>query len=266
TAINITGLEADGNAVDIRAEVCKNGQTTCPDLIKTALFTAPDACDEPQGEPCVTYPSERSVDDITTSAATINWSAAEDALYYQVRVRVRLTSSWSSWYYFDYSYDNQLNIIGLSANTRYQFRVRTRCPQGWTRWSPNQNFYTPASLIGDDELQNTTNEQTLSLGESNVKPTQIFQVTQLADPQVASLALTPKMNVFPNPARQFLQIELPQPPTAPVEIYNLNGVLQLQQMIKETETQIDISTLPNGIYYLRTEVDGEMMMQRVVKM
>ncbi|MFK7934615.1 MAG: M12 family metallo-peptidase, partial [Saprospiraceae bacterium] len=85
TAINITGLEADGNAVDIRAEVCKNGQSTCPDLVKTALFTAPDACDEPQGEPCVNYPSERSVDDITTSAATINWSAAEDALYYQVR-------------------------------------------------------------------------------------------------------------------------------------------------------------------------------------
>ena len=74
------------------------------------------------------------------------------------------------------------------------------------------------------------------------------------------------MNVFPNPAQQFLQIELPKVPTTPVEIYNLNGVLQAQHVIEDTDVQIDISDLPKGIYYLRTEVEGTVLMQRVVKM
>ena len=175
TTLSITGLVADGDPVDVRAEVCQNGQSVCPDLNATALFTAPAACDQAQGEPCVTYPSERSADDITTTSATINWSAAADASFYQVRVRVRLSGYWSSWYYFDYSYENQLSIIGLIANTRYQFRIRTRCPQGWTRWSPNQSFTTPSGLSGDNNLQNNTQVPVLTYGEITVTPTQIFQ-------------------------------------------------------------------------------------------
>lgn len=265
-AINITGLVADGNPVDIKVEVCENGVTDCPSLTETDLFTAPNACEVLEGEPCENYPSQRTVDNITTQTATINWSAAIDARYYQVRVRVRQGNRWSSWYYFDYSYENSLSISGLTANTRYQFRIRTRCSDGWTRWSPNQNFYTPADLNGGDDLQRLENIVVIAASENPIPVYQIFNPVQMDDPQQESLTLEPAIHVFPNPAHDFIRLELNELADTPIEIYSIDGTLQQQIAITDVDMQIDISNLQKGIYYLRTEQDGEVVMQRLIKL
>ncbi len=61
------------------------------------------------------------------------------------------------------------------------------------------------------------------------------------------------VTVFPNPAFTTITIETPAP--SQLSILNLNGQELLKQTITEPKTVIDISSLPNGVYFVR--VTGE---------
>lgn len=55
------------------------------------------------------------------------------------------------------------------------------------------------------------------------------------------------IHVFPNPAKEFINIETNTPENQKIEIYNLAGKLELTFSFN-TQTKIDISNLPSGIY------------------
>ncbi|MBL4669167.1 MAG: T9SS type A sorting domain-containing protein [Flavobacteriales bacterium] len=55
------------------------------------------------------------------------------------------------------------------------------------------------------------------------------------------------IHVFPNPAKEFINIETNTPEDQKIEIYNLAGKLELTFSFN-TQTKIDISNLPSGIY------------------
>lgn len=55
--------------------------------------------------------------------------------------------------------------------------------------------------------------------------------------------------VYPNPANRYVYVKLSQKQT--VNIYNSLGALCLKVFVNEQDP-IDISNLPNGIYYLKT--------------
>jgi hypothetical protein len=72
------------------------------------------------------------------------------------------------------------------------------------------------------------------------------------------LELVAALNIYPNPASDFLQIDIGDyhsPEKVQVYLYNNNGVAVIDQPLKHSMTQMDISVLPRGGYTLvfRTE-------------
>lgn len=66
------------------------------------------------------------------------------------------------------------------------------------------------------------------------------------------------VNVFPNPARGIVQFDFSNlKGPAQLEIYNAHGQLSYQSVLLESQTIIDISTFPAGIYFWRMVCEGE---------
>lgn len=249
-SIRLTGLDANGAPVKIKVEVCETGQSSCPELVENALFTAPDACDAAQGEPCVSYPSQREAQNITATTASLVWTAAEGARYYKVRVRRRLSNSWSSWSYLPNHYSNVMNLTNLVAGSRYQFRVRTRCPQGWTSWSPSTNFYM---LNGQPNIISPiiNMDSNLSFAMPNLNSSE----------EKAKL----EIHVFPNPVEGELNLSIPAELSEAIMIFDVNGKM-IQEVAAHEGTQvINTSTWQPGIYFIRSVQNGDLITKRFVK-
>ncbi len=66
----------------------------------------------------------------------------------------------------------------------------------------------------------------------------------------------PKLSCYPNPASTSLTIELvtARNEAVPIEMYNMVGELLLKTQIQsQTKVQINISSLPKGLYVIRCE-------------
>lgn len=73
--------------------------------------------------------------------------------------------------------------------------------------------------------------------------------------------------LFPNPTNGKLSIRSASQATATVQVYNLNGVLQLQQVFGEgQELIIDLANLPKGNYLIVVQQDNQRFQERVVKL
>lgn len=70
--------------------------------------------------------------------------------------------------------------------------------------------------------------------------------------------------VYPNPAKNTLTVTL-QVSSGVISIHNLMGKLMIQKEISKTNSQIDITELPNGIYFLTIKSNGQITTQKIVK-
>jgi hypothetical protein len=71
------------------------------------------------------------------------------------------------------------------------------------------------------------------------------------------------IKIYPNPANDNLTIEAPSKAT--IEILNIQGQLLLQQSIQETKTEIDISGLSTGIYYIKYQTEKDAAVKKLIK-
>ena len=71
-----------------------------------------------------------------------------------------------------------------------------------------------------------------------------------------------KVNVYPNPAKEFLQIKTTEKITA-IEMYNLIGkkVLETTSLL---DNKVNISSLPKGVYLLKLKNDTEVAVKKIV--
>ncbi|MCA4809767.1 T9SS type A sorting domain-containing protein [Empedobacter stercoris] len=65
---------------------------------------------------------------------------------------------------------------------------------------------------------------------------------------------------FTNPTTDIIQIKTKGNLTSSV-VYNLQG----QIVLKSTKNEIDVSHLPNGIYILKTLIDGKEATKKIIK-
>jgi len=73
------------------------------------------------------------------------------------------------------------------------------------------------------------------------------------------------LNIYPNPARDLLNIELETDDAARIEMYNLNG--QLMKAFRSdygSKVQMDISNLAKGLYFLRATQNNEIYSQKLI--
>jgi len=67
------------------------------------------------------------------------------------------------------------------------------------------------------------------------------------------------ISIYPNPVTDFITIQTSNFITA--SIYSVNGVL----LIKSTQTQIDLSTLPKGVYFILVETLNGLVEKKIIK-
>jgi hypothetical protein len=83
------------------------------------------------------------------------------------------------------------------------------------------------------------------------------------------LGITPHRNsdltISPNPATNEITIETSTTPVSQLSIVNLNGQELLTRQITETKTQIDISTLTSGVYFVRLTNDKSVEVRKIIK-
>lgn len=70
---------------------------------------------------------------------------------------------------------------------------------------------------------------------------------------------------YPNPANDKLTIEAQPIIESTFSIYNVSGQELLKQRIKESKTQIDISSLASGVYYIKFSNDKYVEVKKIVK-
>lgn len=100
---------------------------------------------------------------------------------------------------------------------------------------------------------------TLILRESPIAPEERFSVDDISRitfsrPSVQSIDETTQgdIRLFPNPASQQVAIELPDEEIHQLSIFSIDGRLMGKHNVRNGQT-IDISSLPLGLYILRTE-------------
>ena len=82
-----------------------------------------------------------------------------------------------------------------------------------------------------------------------------------------SIQKSQKMNIFPNPAGSLLNLETTSPlRNGYLTIFNVEGQELICKQIESEKTQIDISFLRSGIYFLNVRQDGSMAIRKFVKL
>jgi hypothetical protein len=76
-------------------------------------------------------------------------------------------------------------------------------------------------------------------------------------------------NIYPNPAKDNFSIELlnqiEKNGKAFISVYNIQGQLLIQQPIRQTKTEVDISTLATGVYIVKIEDSTNTIFKRLIK-
>lgn len=98
---------------------------------------------------------------------------------------------------------------------------------------------------------------------------QVMATNPLPEDELLGPDLGIELVVYPNPTHGifFLNIknENPNPEAFKVKVLNLIGQTVVSKEIDSNrETQIDISVLPKGFYYIRVEVGKQQMVKRLV--
>lgn len=72
------------------------------------------------------------------------------------------------------------------------------------------------------------------------------------------------IDIFPNPAKDFLTIRSDSGSELEIEMINSFGQIMLTETITAATSSIDVSELSNGIYFVKVLVDGKVGVQKVV--
>lgn len=176
-------------------------------------------------------PALRSVDVVSTKEMKVTWYPLPRASEYRIRYRATGTTNWM----VRNTNNTTINLTELAAGTAYEYQLSAKCGVSWSGWSSIYLFITPSGLP-DDLTTMSENSQS-------------------------------EVTIYPNPARDVLQVRLNETSAATrVRINHINGGLASELLLTEMDNQIDISMLYPGIYFLTTyHQDGTTQTQRFVK-
>ena len=131
---SVTGLTASSSYEFQVQTVCTAGNSAFS-ASATFTTTATTSC---------TVPSGLSASSITSSSATLNWTAIAGISTYNIRYRVSGTSTWTS----TTSTTNSKAISALTAATLYEFQVQTYCSSSLlSTFSASATFTTLSGTI-----------------------------------------------------------------------------------------------------------------------
>jgi hypothetical protein len=70
--------------------------------------------------------------------------------------------------------------------------------------------------------------------------------------------------IFPNPSNDIINVQFLQEPLKRLELFDAQMRLLSKQRVSGHSAQIDVSTLPKSIYFLRITTERKSYMQQVI--
>jgi hypothetical protein len=156
---------------------------------------------------------------------SIGWDANADVAGWNVRYRQQGTTEWS----YATTSTNSITLTNLTFMVWYEIQVQADCGDGNTSdWS--------ATVLGY---------------------TLIPAVSEYLDSQVT---------LYPNPAKEYVDIRVDGDVNVKsMEVYDVYGKLINTVMVTENPTRINVSSLANGMYFVRVSTEAGMVTKTFVK-
>ena len=181
-----------------------------------------------------TPPVSHSTVNVTSNSAFLAWEPVNGAYDYQIKGRQAGTNAWVTLTVDEAT--PYFNALGLSPGTSYQWKIRTICNQQGNQrsaFTALTDFTTPSNKV-----TSTTDE---------------FEV-----------------RLFPNPAQDFLNLDIKSYETGKTSIKILNNLGQaLPTSVTEgseiSTYMLNINHLPHGIFFLVVQESGNEKVLRFVK-
>ena len=229
---NETGVDCGGSCPACPVEpTCsdgiQNGQETGVDCGGTDCTACPTTtCDVPTG---------LQTNNITTTRATLNWNAVNNAVNYTVQIRPVGNTNWIE----NTTKNTFLRVQPLVNGTTYEWRVRTNCTNGTSNWSSILTF------TAGNSVQNSVT----SRSELNINDAEAYEVL-----------------IYPSPTTSILNIQTNREMVR-IEILDVTGrvVKHYSPATNETLVSIDVSALASGYYFTRIQVEGQIETLKFVK-
>ena len=182
--------------------------------------TTNDICD---------IPASTGTSGVSSSEATIYWSAFADDIKYKVKYKPVSGGSWVE----TIVNTTQRLASPLLPNTLYKYKLKTKCSAGYTNWSSNYNFTTAAF---------------------NAPTTLRLQ----ADDEAVS--------IFPNPAKDVLNINFNSDKASSISVISSTGKVIKHLETTNNQNSMSISALEVGLYIVRIQFkDQSIRMEKFVK-
>jgi hypothetical protein len=135
---------------------------------------------------------------------------------------------------------NPCTSAGVWDNSRYNYMAY--CPLV-NRFTQGQKDRIRATAIASPRASLLTSEGCGALGSNEISNTNLF-------------------SIYPNPANTEITIVLPSCNTSQIEISNATGQLIIKD---QNKNKIDISTLPNGLYFISVKQGEQNYTQKIIK-
>jgi len=113
--------------------------------------------------------------------------------------------------------------------------------------------------------------QTVTLQNVTVVANEITPVTITLDPvhneDANAVSLPLLLSIYPNPAKNFFTLDMNKSVRkGELRVYNLKGELVLKlELSNQKSAQLDISSLPAGIFLLKVKADSLSYIRKLIK-
>ena len=128
---------------------------------------------------------------------------------------------------------------------------------------------SPIDIIESEPTINVTIQNSELITDTFSSSNIINNMEIVCSTQVDILELNdyPTFSLYPNPTRSAINIDLQTIPSnnTHLTISNTNGQEVITRKITEPKTEIDINSLPSGIYIVKVWNDKNVMVQKVIK-
>lgn len=181
--------------------------------------------------PACMPPSSLQESNVTSTTATVSWSAVAGATQYEI-YGGRINTTYRSFTTANTS--KSFAYPTIRAGKTYQWRVRALCANGWSAYTDYRTVAIPAAKEGEIVLE----------------------------PAFSSIT----MEALPNPAINELTVSLSQVvEDATLTIIDLTGKRLQTQSLSGDNAQLDVSNLPAGMYIINVTNGDASLTQRFIK-
>ena len=158
-------------------------------------------------------------------------------------------TAWVNLYQYTYTYNANNNLISKFCQQWFS--------NGWVNyWQTSYTYDANNFKISDSYKEWNSEATTISSGDSTYY---YFHTVGINDHNQTISTL----NIYPNPATDKITIKTPV--KGSFSIHNISGQELIIRQITEPKTQIDISSLPSGIYFVRLSGDRTVEVGKFIK-